>query len=101
MWLRQLQKRSCKNVPEVTKGRRQRGWTVFFPAVLLTFGLLNRGLGQEDFAVALPNGVRAVWDFSNAYREATPTREKVCINGLWRWQPAEAPADPVPAKNWG
>ena len=41
-------------------------------------------------AVALPNGVQAVWDMDKAYHETTPTRERVCINGLWRWQPAEA-----------
>ena len=38
-----------------------------------------------------------------AYREKTPTRERVCLNGLWRWQPAESQkkADAVPAANWG
>jgi hypothetical protein len=49
----------------------------------------------------LPPGVRAVWDAGKAYRETTPTRERVCINGLWRWQPAEKGADQVPAENWG
>ena len=52
-------------------------------------------------AAPLPNGVRAVWDLSAAHREATPTRERVCINGLWRWQPADAKSDRVPADNWG
>ena len=28
---------------------------------------------------------------AKAYRETTPTRERICINGLWRWQPAETP----------
>ena len=37
----------------------------------------------------LPDGVRAVWDLNRAHRETTPTRERICINGLWRWQPAE------------
>src|SRR5215203_5845383 len=49
----------------------------------------------------LPDGVRAVWDLSKARREATPTRERVCVNGLWRWQPARGPADVVPADGWG
>ncbi len=40
-------------------------------------------------AVALPEGVKAVWDLDKAYRETTPTRERISINGLWRWQPAE------------
>jgi hypothetical protein len=36
----------------------------------------------------LPQGVKAVWDLEKAYRESTPTRERLGINGLWRWQPA-------------
>ena len=32
--------------------------------------------------------MKAVWDLEAAYRETTPTRERICINGLWRWQPA-------------
>ncbi len=48
----------------------------------------------------LPDGVRAVWDLKLAEREATPTRERICINGLWRWQPAEK-ADGVPTGRWG
>jgi len=58
-------------------------------------------VGAEPSAVALPPGVKAVWDLDKAYREATPTRERICINGLWRWQPAEAGADQTPAENWG
>ena len=49
----------------------------------------------------LPGGVKAVWDLDKAYREATPTRERVCLNGLWRWQPAKDAADAVPADKWG
>jgi hypothetical protein len=45
--------------------------------------------------------VQAVWDASKAYREATPTRERVCLNGLWLWQPADAQPEQVPATNWG
>jgi len=59
------------------------------------------GCGQAQEAAQLPNGVRAVWDLARAFREATPTRERVCINGLWRWQPAEPAAEAVPAGNWG
>ena len=60
--------------------------------------------GQESsgaVSVVLPSGVRAVWDLEKAYREATPTRERICINGLWRWQPALAKADQIPAAAWG
>jgi beta-galactosidase len=65
-------------------------------------------LGQST--VPLPQGVTAVWDLAKAQREATPTRERVCVNGLWRWQPAAMPADAptagaagdaVPTGNWG
>jgi hypothetical protein len=49
----------------------------------------------------LPKGVKAVWDLEKAYREKTPTRERVCINGLWQWQPADAKSAEVPADNGG
>lgn len=49
----------------------------------------------------LPRGVKAVWDLRKAYRETTRTRERVCINGLWRWQPADTKTDRVPAGGWG
>jgi beta-galactosidase len=49
----------------------------------------------------LPGGVKAVWDLAKAYHETTPTRERICINGLWRWQPASADAAAVPAGRWG
>src|SRR5919201_1692352 len=49
----------------------------------------------------LPPGIKAVWDLEKAWREKTPTRERVCLNGLWRWQPAEAVTETVPAGRWG
>jgi hypothetical protein len=49
----------------------------------------------------LPPGVKAVWDLSKAFRERTPTRERVSLNGLWRWQPGKERADAVPADGWG
>jgi beta-galactosidase/beta-glucuronidase len=66
-------------------------------------GLVLSGLASADTAatVPLPSGVKAVWDLGRAYREKTPTRERVCLNGLWRWQPAREIADSVPADNWG
>ncbi len=57
--------------------------------------------GEAQPAAALLAGVRAVWDLGKAYREATPTRERVCLNGLWRWQPAREVTDVVPGENWG
>jgi hypothetical protein len=49
----------------------------------------------------LPASVKAVWDTSKAYSEKTPTRERLCLNGLWRWQPAPSAADAVPTDRWG
>ncbi|MGA2501306.1 MAG: glycoside hydrolase family 2 TIM barrel-domain containing protein, partial [Tepidisphaeraceae bacterium] len=70
--------------------------------VLLFANLPAQGQESNDaVSVALPGGVRAVWDLDRASRETTPTRERICINGLWRWQPASGKADEVPAVGWG
>lgn len=56
----------------------------------------------EDFAAVLPEGVKAVWDLDKAHRDTTSTRDRICLNGLWRWQPAAALADGrVPEGRWG
>ena len=72
--------------------------------VLCAFWLLTAGGPAKPASAAddalLPAGVRAVWDLEKAHREATPTRERICINGLWRWQPA-GEADGVPDGRWG
>jgi hypothetical protein len=49
----------------------------------------------------LPPGVKAVWELDKAYREKTPTRERVCLNGLWRFQPARDHAPSPPEGAWG
>jgi beta-galactosidase len=51
--------------------------------------------------IQLSGGVKAVWDLEKAYREKTPTRERVCLNGLWRWQPAKEVTNVVPSEKWG
>jgi hypothetical protein len=74
----------------------------FLPEVLLVLSLVlpvQTALSQTD--APLPQGVKAVWDMDKAHREKTPTRERICVNGLWRWQPAEAALDKVPVGNWG
>ncbi|UCC99117.1 MAG: hypothetical protein JSW66_04365 [Phycisphaerales bacterium] len=67
--------------------------------------LAIRSLGttgsQKQSSASLSPGVKPVWDLRKAYRETTLTRERICINGLWRWQPAEPDADQPPAGNWG
>jgi beta-galactosidase/beta-glucuronidase len=50
---------------------------------------------------SLPSGVKAVWDLDKAYRESTATRQRVCLNGLWRWQPARETSDTPPSEKWG
>ena len=87
------------------------GVSVFNPSILFRRngtsgfgGLLDtlqvRG-GTALDAVQLPEGVKAVWDLNKAYREATATREHICINGLWLWQPAEPDYDTLPTGEWG
>jgi hypothetical protein len=68
---------------------------------MLTFwaSLLTAALSQAE--APLPSGVQAVWDVSKASREKSPTRERVCLNGLWRWQPATGSPEEVPAERWG
>jgi hypothetical protein len=49
----------------------------------------------------LPAGVRAVWDLDKAARESTSSRERICLNGLWQWQPAKPSDQGVPTGAWG
>src|SRR6476646_7259215 len=74
---------------------------VFFTVTLLGPGAVRPGFSQDNSAVPLPGGVQAVWDISKAFREATLTRERICLNGLWRWQPADAQSEELPAGSWG
>src|SRR5437899_9766717 len=74
---------------------------------LTTFSVLTPGncsaeqKEAESTAVSLPAGVKVVWDLGKAFRETTSTRERICLNGLWRWQPAQDLTSPVPAGQWG
>jgi beta-galactosidase len=68
-------------------------WGMFAPPCLTA--------APDPAAVALPPGVKAVWDPAKAWRETTPTRERLCLNGLWRWQPAADNTLPVPTAAWG
>ncbi|MBT7304660.1 MAG: hypothetical protein HN849_34335, partial [Victivallales bacterium] len=72
---------------------------------LMAVALAAAGLVQPVIAAEgegiLPAGTRAVWDLGKAQREASTTRERVCIDGLWRWQPADGRATAVPTGGWG
>jgi beta-galactosidase len=64
----------------------------------------SKTFSKEDakpVAVPLPTGVKAVWDLDKTFRETTATRERICLNGLWRWRPAKEVTDPVPGDGWG
>jgi len=68
---------------------------------LLLSGVRVQAADRGGSDAPLPSGVKAVWDLAKAQRETTPTRERVCINGLWRWQPAEGDSEHVPVGGWG
>src|SRR5262249_47485035 len=71
--------------------------------VMVTASGASRSARADDFAAPLPRGVEAVWDLSAAYHETTPSRERICLNGLWRWQPARTGArqSQPPGSGWG
>jgi hypothetical protein len=74
-----------------------RTWTVAAVVAWASCGAVC--WGQQ--AVRLPSEVRAVWDLDAAHRDVTATRDRVCINGLWQWQPADPQSDRVPEGDWG
>ena len=61
----------------------------------------SSAMGAPQPGAILPAGVEAVWDLGKAFHETTPTRERICLNGLWQWQPADAQTEPAPSGNWG
>jgi len=86
----------------LTTMNRARGFLAYPLVIAFLFALGSLGPQlRADFAVNLPDGVKAVWEVTRAYHESTPTRERICLNGLWRWQPADASSDHVPAGSWG
>ncbi len=75
-------------------------WQGCILAVAAALAVARTGLCAQPLA-PLPQGVEAVWDLGKAHRETTPTRERICINGLWCWQPADPRSDRVPDGGWG
>ena len=79
-------------------------WRGFISSLVFLLAGSTRMIAAAEVdavAVTLPAGIRAVWETGKAFRETTPTRERICLNGLWRWQPAEAPPTVVPERRWG
>lgn len=68
-------------------------------AVLLTAAITE--VRDAQAIAPLPEGVEAVWDMEKAWLETTPTRERIAINGLWRWQPADTTDNNIPKDGWG
>jgi beta-galactosidase/beta-glucuronidase len=61
----------------------------------------SRAAAPPDGVRPLPDGVKAVWTAERAYRESTVTRERLCTNGLWHWQPVDPESEGVPQGRWG
>src|ERR1043166_4418217 len=78
----------------------QRFFNLSFGLAIIS-ALSSARMAADSSVVDLPNGVTAVWDSSKAFRETTPTRERISLNGLWRWQPAETEARQPPDSKWG
>ena len=77
--------------------------TVEFRDLSLTVSRM-RALTQAD--APLPLGAAAdPWTVEDAWRQTTPTRERVCLNGLWGFRPVlkEENAERVPMRGdcWG
>jgi beta-galactosidase len=76
----------------------------FTIGTLTTILLITDQVAAANDAV-LPADVKVVWDTGKAHREKTATRERICLNGLWRWQPAllapNGTDQAVPADGWG
>ncbi|HIE52142.1 MAG TPA: hypothetical protein EYP85_10315, partial [Armatimonadetes bacterium] len=51
----------------------------------------------------LPPEVVARWDLESAFWQETPTRGRLCLNGLWRFHPAGAAFETLPptGSGWG
>ena len=67
--------------------------------IALCFTMAQSVASGDD--ALLPAGVKAVWDLDKAHHETTPTRQRISINGLWRWQPTKEVDNTVPADQWG
>jgi beta-galactosidase len=83
---------------------RKCGWLQVASSLVAMVGVMlavQAEVHGDEFAAPLPQGVKAVWDLSKASRETTPTRERICINGLWRWQPTGAESKQAPTGSWG
>jgi beta-galactosidase len=57
-----------------------------------------------DTDLPIPAGLNGVWDMAKAWTQDSPTRETICLNGLWRFFPIVENADmnlPATGSGWG
>ncbi len=60
--------------------------------------------GQPIPDLPLPPGAPDTGDLAAAWRQTSPTRETICLNGLWRFLPSQQEAGPEPpaaGSGWG
>jgi hypothetical protein len=72
-----------------------------FVGVLVGLCLTAPPVHADQEAVALPPGVKAEWNLNKAWTETAGSHPRVCINGLWRWQPAGVDDHQIPKTGWG
>ncbi len=87
----------------ILRGSRSAPIPASVVGMIVIISMASGRVQADDFAVPLPGGAQAVWDLEKASRETTPTRQRICLNGLWRWQPAREDAADLrpPAATWG
>ena len=72
-----------------------------FADIEVTVTRLRSGVARD---LPLPSGAVSLDDGSKAWRQTSDTRESVCLNGLWRFLPAEprtAHEPPPSGHGWG
>ncbi len=66
--------------------------------------IVTRLRSQADDDVPAPSGTRSLWSMSSAWRQSSQTRERICLNDLWRFLPVSEGAGldvPSSRKGWG
>ncbi len=75
--------------------------TADFDAVEVRVARLRSGVAAD---MPLPEGAEDLRDSSRAWRQTSATRQRICLNGLWRFLPAgkESTQRPPPSgRGWG
>ncbi|MHC4300669.1 MAG: glycoside hydrolase family 2 TIM barrel-domain containing protein, partial [Planctomycetota bacterium] len=84
-----MKRQDCRSV---FRGRVTRSTIAFIVLALPVLSSAGRSFAGRE---------ARLWDISKAYRQTTATRQHICINGLWRWQPASDASDQMPVSGWG